>query len=426
MVFEVLCYYSSMPKDIIKQGESVFGDYLKRAYHMDQPNSVADPEYTKVLINEFEDLNKSIQQIKTPKSRKDVLTNELKRISKYYVTTLSEELDPRTATPKEVIDRYFIKDEDIDFLKTWLKENREKVLEANKRQLEFYSDSRRSRVHLGSKALRDQAESLMERHLDLLKRAVKEVLLLDEYNHVLGSFVISTDSVVSRSYADKIARISMVGTGACVYMVDGKMFIDSVELIGKFGHEVLGHCLNFVFTEKSDLPLFIKEDYFAVTSASRESVSGYFKNRLFDLLLTKPDSIKDFEMDEPFERIFQRYKDTFLLDEYSLRLNMLGFWVMSNSTMNGYNDQMKDLAEYSIEPKWVSFFLNRHRNDWNRSTGLLLPNIVSELRYAVESVTKILNKKKPSDIKKFERAILTGAWSPDGFEEWVSLPACVE
>lgn len=410
-----------MLKNLIQQGELVFGDYLKRSYHLSQPHSISDPESTKVLISNFDGLGKKIQNVKDPNSQDAVLTNELKRISQYGVATLSEELETRTATPKEVMDRYFVKTEDIDLIKAWLKEKREQVLEANKRQLEFYSGRKRSRVYLGSTVLRERAEALMERYLDLLKRAVKEVLLLEEYNYVLDNFIISTDSVTDRSFADRSAKVSMISTGGCVYIIDGEIFVDSVEFIGKFGHEVLGHCLNYAFTEKSNLPKFIKENYFAITSATRESVSGYFENRLFDLLLAKPDATKAFEAFEPFKQVFQRFKDTFLLDDYGKKLRMLGFWVMSNSKMDDYEKQVKELAEYSIEPKWVSWFLNKHRNNWNRPTGLLLPNIVSELRYSVESVTKLLDKKNPTDINKFERALLTGAWSPEGFEEWVSL-----
>jgi len=416
-----VCYHVHVLKDLIQQGELVFGDYLKRSYHTDQPNSIVDPEYTKMLISRFGDLDKSIQPVANPRSREEVLVNELERLSRYYVVTLSEELEPRTATPKEILDRYFIKDEDIITIKVWLKEQRGQILEANKRQFEFHSGVRKAKIKLGSKDLREKAEELVNQYLRLLKEVVRNTLPLPEYNNVLRDFIISSDSAENRASSNRIAKVCFVDTHNCTYMVNGQVYIDSVEFIAQFGHEVLGHCLNYVVTEKSNLPIFIKENYFTITSATRESVSEYFEKRLFELLIGWKDSAGSFDAFESLEKVCQRYKDTYILDSYFRKLNLLGLWILSTSKMDDYNKQMAELAGYSIEPKWVSWFLNKHRNNWNRSTGLLLPSIVSELRYSVESATKLLDKKKPTDINKFERAILTGAWSPDGFEEWITL-----
>lgn len=410
-----------MLKDLIQQGELVFGDYLKKSYHMDQPNSIVDPEYTKMLISKFGDLAKNIAPVAKPTSREEVLINELKRLSKYYVITLSEELEPRTATPQEVLDRYFIKAEDINIIKVWLKAKRGAILEANTRQLEFHSGVRKAKIKLGSKALRERAEELINQYLELVKEAVKSILPLPEYANVLQDFVISTDSAENRASSNRIAKVSFVDTHNCTYMVNGQVYIDSVEFITQFGHEVLGHCLNYVVTEKSGLPIFIKENYFTITSATRESVSEYFEQRLFELLTGYKDSAGSFNAFESMDKVYQRHKDTYILDSYFKKLQMLGLWILSTSKMDDYDKQMQELADYSIEPKYVSWFLNKHRNNWNRSTGLLLPTIVAELRYSVESTVRMLNKKKPTDINKFERAILTGAWSPEGFSEWVTL-----
>ena len=183
-----MCYHTHMHKDLIQQGELVFGDYLKRSYHMDQPNSIVDPEYTKMLINKFGDLAQNISSVAKPTSREEVLVNELKRLSKYYVVTLSEELEPRTATPQEVLDRYFIKAEDINIIKVWLKEKRDAILEANARQFEFHSGVRKVKIKLGSKDLRLRAEKMINQYLELLKEAVKSTLPMPEFSSVLQDF----------------------------------------------------------------------------------------------------------------------------------------------------------------------------------------------------------------------------------------------
>jgi len=407
--------------DLIKQGELVFSDFVKRANHLDQPGSIVDPQDTKVLIDKFNELNKSVAPIENPKSRDEVLANELKRTAVHCVNVLGDELEVRTSTPKEVMDRYSVSSEDFNSTKLWLIENRGQVLSANKRQLELYSTWGRGPVYVGSKKIREAAEALAEGYLEVLKQAVQDVFPTEEYRDTLDSFIVSLDSAETRSYASRQSKVSMLSTRASVYVIKGKMVIDSVDFIRLFGHEVLGHALNYFMTENSDLPLFVKENYYTSTSATRESVSSYFEKRLFDLLNAEPEAVKLLEAYESFESVYKRFFDTSLLDDYHKKLSQLGFWIMSNSKMDDYEDQMKELAVYSIEPKWVSGFLNRHRNDWNRSTGLLLPKVVSELRYSVDVVPQILEKKKPNDITKFERTLLTGAWSPDGLKEWVNL-----
>jgi len=414
-----------MLKELIVQGEKVFKKFLGRSYHLDQPNSIVDPEYSKTLLDDFTQLKADLSSVLSaqPKTVDEVLINELARVADFCVSVLDEDSESRAFPPEKIFDMYSVEKNYFDDVKVWLSDNREKVRNVNKRQLENYAESGRTRVMLGSKLLRDRAEKIGERLLGEFTSVVGSIFPMPGYQEFLNNYCISFDSFEKRSYANRKLRVVMLSTSDCFYGLNGELFVDPVLFIRAFGHEVLGHAMNYYLTDQSTLPLFAKENYFAISSSTRESICEYFEDRLFELLRGHSDKIGVLEKLPPFDVIYQRYEDTKLLDIYSKKLFRLGIWILANSTKSDYDKKIFALGEYSIEPKWLSWFVNKHRDSWDKSSGLLLSKITRELRYANDIVPEIIattGSKGPS-VPDVEKCLLTGTWSPQGLVEWVRL-----
>ena len=107
--------------------------------------------------------------------------------------------------------------------------------------------------------------------------------------------------------------------------------------------------------------------------------------------------------------------------DYWNKLSMVGFWVLSHTKMDDFDKQVNELLPYSIDIKWPANFVNRHRQDWNRSTGLLLPKVVSELRYSADPVKELLEGVSADRKADLEKLILIGNWTPYSLKHWVRI-----
>src|SRR3989344_1352198 len=357
-------------KDLISKGNKLYERVLKREFHFDQPYSIIDLEYTRNLLSDFKMLSGELPKIEGPKSLDEILVYELSKICNNQIQNLEDEFNPSIKTPEQVISMYEVTSKDLDEFK--------KVLS------EFFSDF----------------------------PGVPQ--LLDEY-------IISVESDNSRSYADKVAKASYLSVAKCCYMLDGKINLIPERLISLLGHEVIGHCLNYINTDLSDLPLYIKENLNAMTSASKESVADHFESLVFEFLNGNKNAADSMGFEEDFENIYNRFKDTRILMDYWNKLSMVGYWILSNTKVDDFNKQVKELLTYSIDIKWPASFVNRHRQDWNRSTGLLLPKFVSELRYSVNPVKEMLAGVNDARKSKIEKLILVGNWTPTSLKYWISV-----
>ncbi len=406
--------------NLIDQGNKVFAEFLQYDRHRTQLNSITDLSRVEGLINKFDELYKAIPDINIS-DEKSLYVRELKRMCKFHVSLLAEEFTSEITTPEAIIERYHVKDEDITALKDWLLSNKQEILAANNRQYEYYSSVERSSIRMGSLELVTTAENLLRDYVEAIKTTLLKNVSHLSIGEVLKDYIITFDRVNGRSAANRIAKYAILGIDPCVYMNKGTIYLLEEEVISKFGHEVLGHTANFYATAVSDMPLFIKENYFQNSTSSRESVTNYFESRIFDFLT----GLDEFRSKSNFEGLLtdvvSRYHDTRILEDYNWKLRMVGYWVLCKTKMEDFDKQVKELNIYSIEPQWPPYFLAGYRNDWNKATGLIMPRIAAELRYSVDAVGKLLAEKKPTDLAKFEQAILVGAWSPQGFEEWVKM-----
>jgi len=409
-------------KDLIQKGNKLYEKVLKREYHFDQPYSVIDLDYTKNLLSDFKNLYKELPKNENPRSLDELLVYELSKICRNQIDNLEDEFNPSIKTPDQVISMYEVGSEDLDKIKEWLRSNRENIVAANLRQMDAYSSSRRSDVALGSPQLRAVVESLILSYIEIFKKVLSQYFPdFPGIPQLLDTYVISVESVNPRSYADKVAKAAYIGVARCCYMLDGKVNLIPEKLLSLFGHEVLGHCLNYINTDLSELPLFVKENIGPMSSASKESVADHFESLIFEFLNDNKQAADSMGFEEDFKKIYERYNDTRILTDYWNNLAMVGFWIMSHTKMDDFDKQVKELLPYSIDIKWPANFVNRHRQDWNRSTGLLLPKVVSELRYSADPVKEMLAGVDKVKEEEIEKLILIGNWTPASLKHWVGI-----
>jgi hypothetical protein len=408
--------------DLIKKGEDVFVRIDKRDTHLRQEFSLLDIQNTKDLVEELNDLYKEIPEIDQPRTLEEVYLKELKRLSKGGASILSEEISSEIDTPDNVLEKFSVRKEDIDELADWLLNNKENVIKANLSQYEYHSKIKKSSIQTGVRQVREEAEKESLEKIAVLKKFIlNNVKHLPNLEAFFDTYTIALDSFNKRSHANRTGTTAFLCTSSFVYYSNGNIHLDPVHFIELFGHEVIGHCLNFWHTDNSDLPFFLKWSFFSLTVATMESIAQYFQDRIFEYIKDNNGVEELFTKDEPFEEIYKRYKDTEILKEYDVKITRMGDWILSQTKMDEHQKQIEMLSKYSIEPKMPSDFVNFHRNDWNKATGLLLPKIVSELRYCVDVVKKIFKELPENKRNETEKLLLNGMWTPDGLKDYVRV-----
>jgi hypothetical protein len=408
--------------EVIEQGNKLYKQLSQRNIHLDQPNALVDNNLTKNLIQRYTELSQKIDFILTPTCKEDIFINELKRMSDGTVSLLTENISETLATPEQVMQKLNITEADVELVKKWLIDNRETIISANKNQYINHSEHEWGSVHIGIPQIRDSAEKLVGRYLDVMKNIMREMTdtfpLLDK---LVDEYIISFDSFERRASSNIRERLGYVCTQSVTRMYKGKVYLLMENFLASFVHEVIGHCYNYIMTEHCDLPLYIKDNHSVINSATRESVAMYMEDKFVDLLISNPKWCAQLSEDEPFEKAYKRYRDTKILDQYGIKLYQLGVYVLATTTMDESQKQFEELKKYSIEPGWSSHFVNRNKNNWDKTTKRLVPKLVAELRYAVNPIEKNNWDIREKEMGDYYKALLTGFWTPLGFEEWVNF-----
>lgn len=409
-------------KSFIQEGNSIFSEVDKRRTHLNQRYSLVDQELTQKLITDLKNLSSKLPVIKNPQNLEEVLVSELKRSCDGGVLVLNEDLSQNIAIPENILSKYNVRKDDIDLIKDWLLSNKANILQANKRQFDYHSKHRTIGVPMGSPELRTSAEDLVAKNISLMKEILHKYFQdFKGIKLLLDTYIITLDSNEKRSFASRVGKVAVICIEPITSLYNGKIELIPERFIRIFGHEVIGHCLNYVLTENSELPFFIKEGFPSLTMAAAESMTNYWEDKLFHDLVSNSQIKELLSHDESFEEVYNRYQDVKILSEYAKKLEMLGLWTLATSKAGDVKDQIESLQKYSLNPSWPSYFVNSYRNNWNRETGFLLPRYVSELRYSVDPVGKVLKHVSKKNLKRFEELISTGFWTPDGLTEWVKV-----
>ena len=377
-----------------------------------------------------------IDLIENPSNEDEVVRSELKRRMVGEANLLEHKLSGRLYDFDSVIELYGIPKEDIKSLPEWLKQNREGALDSIDRLFH-------------SKDL-DQYELALAMDLPSVKRAAEEVAKahIDKYHKVVGEFLEDRTNVAGflrdiqtspstnpRSYFNILTGTLALGIEAiCHSSEDGLIEIKDEELIRLYGHEAMGHALNYLLSQSGDLPYFLREDSELVRTTG-ESIAQHYEGVLLDGLNEDRDTQKRLGIEHKFDEIYKEVKDTDKLELYKRRFFSYFISVMGDKSLGNPEDpevvktKTKMINELALDSAMASRLVQGYRRAFD-SEGNLDSSLVKELIYAAQPVARSIEGFREKGIgyegpdRNFvDTTILTGLWTPMGFVENARIQA---
>lgn len=383
------------------------------------------------LVDQFYQLGEGIHVEESPTTREEVFTSELKRRLRGEGVYLDHLLSGRFYTFNEVLDLYGIDREDTDELKAWLIEHKEEVLDTIDRVFDGTEvDDFRFDLPLDIPLFQDQAKAFADIHIGNYHR--KLGALFNELTEV-GTFLRDINAVPSlqgRSYFNPHTRTLALGIPAICYITpDNTLHIRERELIGLFGHEGMGHGLQKVISDASDLPQFLKRDSES-TRATTESVGQFYEAVIFDDLLQAPKTLRDLGIDHIFPQIYKEEQDTQLISTYQRKLFHYAITILADKSLGNMDNpetrneairkRQELLSEVVLYPGYAVWFIESNRNNFD-SDGNLSFNLAREIVYVAQPVQRVLGVMKDIGISydskgrsKIDKLLLAGYWTPIG------------
>ena len=380
------------------------------------------------LISEMNELAGSISDIETPKNQEQLIQSELKRRLNGEAFSLEQRVTPRLYDFDSVVSMLAIPQSDINGLRNWLLANRSETLDAIER---LYQTKDIQNYELGLPvdipSVKRQVEKFAEVHIQKYHKRLGK--LLQDLTQV-GEFLREIKAVPTteqRSYFHPLTNTLAISIPEiCFTTEDGSLQIRERNLITQYGHEGMGHSLNQVITKNNKLPYFLTKDT-ALTAATMESVSQFYQNVILEDLKNSPKTQKDLGIQHKFDEIYQEAKDIDQLQEHQLKLSQYAIIVLADKELGQPQDpatlrkKVDLLCDVTLDPTYPLHLVEQHRYNFD-SEGNLLPQLVSELRYAAQPVKRALNEFEKQGItyegdgrSKIDLALLRGFWTPIGY-----------
>src|SRR3989338_1375705 len=388
------------------------------------------------LISEMNELADSISYIETPENQEQLIQSELKRRLNGEAFSLEQRVTPRLYNFDIVVSMFGIPKSDIDGLRGWLLANRSETLNTIER---LYQTKDIKNYELGLPvdipSVKRQAEEFAAVHIQKYHKRLGK--LLQDLTQV-GGFLREINAVPTteqRSYFHPLTNTLAISIPEiCFTTEDGSLQIRERNLIILYGHEGMGHALNQVITKNNGLPYFLTKDT-ALTAATMDSVSQFYKNVILEDLKNSPGAQKDLGIQHKFDEIYQEAKDIAQLQGYQLKLFQYAITVLANKELGQPQDtdtlkkKVDLLCEVTLDPTQPLHFVEQHRYDFD-SQGNLNPQLASELRYAAQPVQRALEEFAKQGIKydedgrsKIDATLLKGFWTPIGYVDNARLRA---
>jgi hypothetical protein len=388
------------------------------------------------LLRKIHDLNNSIEENGVPKTSEQLLLKELKRRLKTESYLLEKRINPKHHDFESVVAIFGIPQEDLDGLEEYLLENRQDTINAISRLYKTREVlNYELNVSMDIPRIRRQAEEFAAVHIQRYHKKLGN--FLQELTQA-GSFLRDIDAVPTlkgRSYFWPLTKTFALGISAiCMMTEDSSLHIKEKELIRLYGHEGMGHALNQVITESSDLPYFLKQD--STTNApTQESIAQFYQRVIFEDLKNSSKTQKDLGIEHKFEDIYQEVLDQEQLHNYHSRLFYYTITVLADKTLGMQADRetvqkkIEILKKVSINPGYPLHIVEKYRQSFD-SHGNLDSGLVKELIYCAQPVQRALEEFKKQGIlydsegrSKIDMTLLAGYWTPQGFVENATLRA---
>lgn len=386
------------------------------------------------LVDDFRKLSEEVTVVPTPTSQEDVYHNELKRRLEGEAVYLDHALSGHYYTFGDVMSLYGIDKEDTDELRGWLLNNRAEVFETIDR---VYASSEvgdlRLQVPADVPTFRRQAEEFSATHIGNYQKKLAK--LFEDLTKV-GTFLrditcLPTSS--DRSYFDLYTKMLALSIPAICYLTeDQSLHLNERELIRLFGHEGMGHGLNKVATEESNLPNFLKRNSES-TRATVESVAQHFESVIFDSLADSKKTQEELGVAHKFGEIYQNEQDTRLIGLYRRKLFQYSISVLADKELGDMSQpetrkeaiekRIALISDVSLYPGYAVGFVEGNQQNFD-SKGNLSFNLVREMVYTARPAQRVVSimeeNGRPYNSENrgnIDLLLLSGFWTPIGLVE---------
>lgn len=388
------------------------------------------------LVTDFQILSEQIPEVVPPATTEDVHTNELKRRLSGEAVRLEHGLSGRFYTLDDVISLYGIDREvDIDSLRNWLVENRDEALATVDRVYQATEPGElRLPVPGDIPTFRRQTEEFAATHIGNYH---KKLARLFEGLTPVGNFlrdITAMPTSRNRSYFHPLTKtLAIEIEGICYITQDQSLHINEAELLRLLGHEGMGHGLNAVVTDVSDLPNFLKRGTSLTTAATVESIGQHFEEVIFEDLADSPETQEELGIAHKFPEIYRNQKDTQLIKQYRNKLFYYVLTVLADPNLpnmsrpesreEGIRERVKLLSSVALYPGQAVGIVEGHQNNFD-SQGNLSFDMTKELKYAATPAQRVIDEMtqrgvlyEGGDRGKIDALLLTGFWTPIGLVE---------
>lgn len=422
-----------MNPELESQAEYLWGR-AEKAYKFNGRFNIFPYQEGSRLVNDFKNLSESISAVPQPNRTEDVHQNELKRRLSGEAVYLEHALSGHYYTFEDVLNLYGIDETDTSELRGWLQANRDNALETIDR---VYAKTEvrdyRFSVPTDIPTFRRQSEEFAATHIGNFHKKLSKIF--EERTHV-GTFlrdITSVPTAEGRSYFDTFTNVLALGIPAICYITeDQTLHINERELIRLFGHEGMGHGLNKVVTDASNLPSFMKRNSES-TRATVESVGQFYERVIFEDLASSPETQEELGIAHKFGELYQDEKDTQLINLYQRRLFHYGITVLADKELGDMgNPEMRRavmqrkielLSEVSLFPGFAVGFVENTQHNFD-SQGNLSFGLAREMVYSAQPAQKVLEVMVEKGVEydltgrgKIDMLLLSGFWTPIGLVE---------
>jgi hypothetical protein len=377
-----------------------------------------------------------ISEVENPRTQDQLIQSELKRRMPGEAAYLDQKISGKLYDFDTVVEILGIPKEDIVSIKPWLEANKGETQNAverlfHSRDIEGYELS----VSADVPGVRRQVEEFAGAHIQRYHKTLGKFL---QGLTKVGAFLRDINAVPTtrdRSYFNSLTNTLAVSiAGICFSKEDGTLHIRDKELIRLYGHEGMGHALNYVVTRSNDLPFFLTQNS-ALTSATAESVAQFYEKVILEDLRRSRETQKTLGIEHKFAEICQEAKDTEQLEEYKRRIYQYGIQVLGDKSLGDPNDPAvlkkkgEIISDVAIDNSGVQRWIQNNRYNFD-SEGNLDPQLVGELRYCARPVERALKEFAKRGISYDEsgrniidQTFLRGLWTPVGFVDNARLRA---
>ncbi|MCL4384253.1 hypothetical protein M1116_02275 [Patescibacteria group bacterium] len=390
---------------------------------------------SKLLLDRSLALHHQLRSTSTPTTADEVLENELSRHLSSRAISLDNWLSGRTWTLENYLHHYGLQASKITALKDWLAANRAAALQGSEDLYRrFRVDAYELALPLEVPRLRDQAVGIGSNRVEIYHQA-----LADLYSSVsdAGSYLrqlrvdVTTKNRSEFNYRSRRLGLSL---GSILYEnEDGSLQVRERELLRLYGHEGLAHALQYIITQASPLPVFLKENSGA-SAATEEALALHMEKVVFDEVADSPELQKQLQLTDRYPDIYEEVKATALVNTFKRRFYHYSIYVLADLSFGDPEDpqvvnrKTEHLSELAINPMVARNLIEDNRRHYDSQKNLD-SDLLSELRYASPVVDEAFAVFAQNGLDYTSRAgrslidltLLTGFFTPAGLLENAAL-----